>query len=156
MFFISITGYMGLVAYATYFSCDPMTTKLEKAKDQLLPLLVMRTLGDYPGVPGFFVAGIFSAALRYYWFDNTGSYFGRMRNWIILNCSTLSTGLNAMSAVTLEDFVKPFTTKRISYRLTSFIMRSAAVLFGIICLGLVFLVEKLGTVLQVSENISIL
>lgn len=38
--------------------------QLAVAKDQLLPLLVMDTLKDLPGVPGLFVAGVFSAALR--------------------------------------------------------------------------------------------
>lgn len=33
--------------------------------DQLFPLFVMDTLGNVPGVPGLFVAGIFSGALRY-------------------------------------------------------------------------------------------
>ena len=52
---------------------------------QLLPLFVMDILGDnYPGFPGFFVAGIFSGAL-----------------------STVSGGLNSLAAVTLEDFIKP-------------------------------------------------
>lgn len=67
--------------YATYHKCDPLTTtvrksklnrqlfiinyfQLAKQKDQLLPLLVMEILGDMPGLPGVFVAGIFSAALR--------------------------------------------------------------------------------------------
>ena len=56
--------YTGLVIYATYYNCDPLTTKLAKKKDQLLPLLVMKILGDYRGLPGIFVAGIFSASLR--------------------------------------------------------------------------------------------
>lgn len=63
---ILLCGYAGLLVYATYHDCDPLTTKLAKAKDQLLPLLVMRVLGDFPGMPGLFVAGIFSAALRFF------------------------------------------------------------------------------------------
>lgn len=64
MFFIAACSYCGLLIYATYHDCDPLTTKLAKAKDQLLPLLVMRIFGSYPGLPGLFVAGVFSAALR--------------------------------------------------------------------------------------------
>lgn len=60
-----LCAYAGLVVYSTYHDCDPLTTKVAKAKDQLLPLLVTRVLGQFPGMPGLFVAGIFSAALRY-------------------------------------------------------------------------------------------
>ena len=38
--------------------------KLAKRKDQLLPLLVIDVLGQYPGFTGLFVSGVFSAALR--------------------------------------------------------------------------------------------
>lgn len=57
---ISMCIYNGLLLYATYFDCDPLTTKLAKAKDQLVPLLVMQTLKDLPGLPGLFIAGVFS------------------------------------------------------------------------------------------------
>lgn len=63
-FIIVLCGYSGLVVYSMYHDCDPLTTKRAKAKDQLLPLLVTKVLGDFPGMPGLFVAGIFSAALR--------------------------------------------------------------------------------------------
>ena len=33
--------------------------------DELFPLYVMDTLQSYPGFPGLFLAGVFSAGLRY-------------------------------------------------------------------------------------------
>ncbi|XP_065364979.1 sodium-coupled monocarboxylate transporter 1 [Calliphora vicina] len=131
LIFLVICGYSGLLIYATYSDCDPLETKLAKRNDQLLPLLVMETLGDLPGLPGLFVAGVFSAAL-----------------------SSLSTGLNSMSAVILEDFFKMFARKPLTKRETSFIMRIVVVVFGFICVALVFVVEKLGTVLQLSITLS--
>lgn len=97
---LALCCYSGLLIYAKYHDCDPLTTKLAKAKDQLLPLLVMDTLGDYPGLPGLFVAGVFSAAL-----------------------SSLSTGLNSMSAVVLEDFVKPFLDRPLSEKTSAYVFK---------------------------------
>ncbi|XP_037935226.1 sodium-coupled monocarboxylate transporter 1-like isoform X1 [Teleopsis dalmanni] len=131
LIFMLVCGYSGLLIYATYHDCDPLMTKLAERKDQLLPLLVMETLGEYPGLPGLFVAGVFSAAL-----------------------SSLSTGLNSMSAVVLEDFVKSFYKKTLSERATAYIMRSVVVLFGVICVALVIVVEKLGAVLQLTITLS--
>ncbi|XP_055903273.1 sodium-coupled monocarboxylate transporter 1 [Eupeodes corollae] len=128
---LGICCYSGLLIYATYSDCDPLTTKLASRKDQLLPLLVMETLGDFPGLPGLFVAGVFSAAL-----------------------SSLSTGLNSMSAVVLEDFFKSFCKKPLTERQTAFIMRGVVVVFGALCVALVFVVEKLGTVLQLSMSLA--
>lgn len=127
---LSICCYCGLLIYATYYDCDPLTTGLVSKKDQLLPLLVMDKLGAYPGLPGLFVAGVFSAAL-----------------------SSLSTGLNSMSAVMLEDFFKPFSRKPLSERQTKYVMRGVVAVFGAICVILVFVVERLGAVLQLSMSL---
>ena len=51
---------------------------------QLLPIFVTDTMGAYPGLSGLFVAGIFSGSL-----------------------STVSSAINSLAAVTLEDYVKP-------------------------------------------------
>lgn len=123
-------SYCGLLIYATYHDCDPLTTKLVKAADQLLPLLVMDILGDYPGLPGLFVAGVFSAAL-----------------------SSLSTGLNSLSAVMLEDFFKPLANKPLTVTQTKYIMRGVVAVAGAICVALVFVVEHLGSVLQLSMSL---
>uniref|UniRef100_A0A182IL05 Sodium/solute symporter n=1 Tax=Anopheles atroparvus TaxID=41427 RepID=A0A182IL05_ANOAO len=127
---MSLCSYCGLLIYATYQNCDPLTTKLARAKDQLLPLFVMDILRDLPGLPGLFVAGVFSAAL-----------------------SSLSTCLNSMSAVILEDFVKPFVSKPLSQRTINWIMRSVVVGVGALCAALVFVVEKMGTVLQLTMSL---
>lgn len=105
-------------------------SQLAKAKDQLLPLFVMDILRDMPGLPGLFIAGVFSAAL-----------------------SSLSTCLNSMSAVILEDFVKPFIKEPLSQRAVNWIMRSVVVGVGALCAALVFVVQKMGTVLQLTMSL---
>ncbi|XP_017848102.1 sodium-coupled monocarboxylate transporter 1 isoform X3 [Drosophila busckii] len=123
--------YVGLVAYATYYDCDPMSTGLAGRRDQLVPLLVMRVLGAVPGLPGLFVSAVFSAAL-----------------------SSLSTLLNSLSAVILEDFVKPkMRNKRMTERTVAWTMRLVVVVFGISSIFMVYVVEHLGMVLQLSASL---
>ena len=128
---IFLCVYNGLLIYATYHDCDPLTTKLAKAKDQLLPLLVLEILKDLPGLPGLFIAGVFSAAL-----------------------SSLSTGLNSMSAVVLEDFCKPYAKNGISEKTTNYIMRGTVFVLGMLSVVLVYVVQHMGSVLQLSMSIS--
>lgn len=59
-----LTAYTGMLIFAKYYDCDPITTKEIKTPDQLFPLYVMEVLGEFRGFPGLFVAGIFSAGLR--------------------------------------------------------------------------------------------
>lgn len=91
----------------------------------------MDSLGNYPGIPGLFVAGIFSAAL-----------------------SSLSTCLNAMAAIVLEDFYKPFIKNSLTEKQTSYLMKGVVFLVGFTSTALVFVVEKLGTVLQLQMSIA--
>lgn len=125
-----LCSYNGLLMYATYKHCDPLTTKLAKKEDQMLPLFVMDTLGELPGLSGLFIAGVFSAAL-----------------------SSLSTCLNSMSAVVLEDFVKPYVKKPLTENQVNWVMRSVVVVLGVVCVGMVYVVEKMGTVLQLTMSL---
>lgn len=59
-----------------------------------------------------------------------------------------------MSAVILEDFIKSFIKKPLTQKQTHYVMRFVVAIFGFICVCLVFLVEKLGTVLQLSISLS--
>ncbi|KAH8340859.1 hypothetical protein KR059_008350, partial [Drosophila kikkawai] len=123
--------YNGLLLYATYYDCDPLTTKLAVAKDQLVPLLVVQSLSSFPGVPGMFVAGVFSAAL-----------------------SSLSTGMNSLAAVFLEDYIRPLARKPLTEHQTAIIMRLCTVIIGVLSVALVFVVERMGShVMQLSMTI---
>lgn len=60
-----LSFYMGLVIFAAFYDCDPVSTGVISKADQLLPFFVMRITENLPVLPGIFVSGIFSAALRY-------------------------------------------------------------------------------------------
>nr|NP_001138111.1 kin of rumpel, isoform B [Drosophila melanogaster]ACL83567.1 kin of rumpel, isoform B [Drosophila melanogaster] len=128
---MAICMYNGLLLSATYYDCDPLTTKLAVAKDQLVPLLVVQSMSAFPGVPGMFVAGVFSAAL-----------------------SSLSTGMNSLAAVFLEDYIRPLTRKPLTEHQTAVIMRVCTVLIGVMSVALVFVVEQMGShVMQLSMTV---
>ncbi|XP_076378292.1 sodium-coupled monocarboxylate transporter 2 isoform X2 [Megalopta genalis] len=99
--------------------------------DQLLPFYVMELSTSIPGLPGLFVACVFSAAL-----------------------STMSTGLNSMSGVIFEDMIKPWLRGPISDTAASRTMKATVVVIGIVCMALVFLVEKLGGLIQAGKSLS--
>ncbi|XP_073839560.1 sodium-coupled monocarboxylate transporter 1-like isoform X2 [Musca autumnalis] len=130
VFILGMCIYMGLLAFAHYHDCDPLTTKLAHAKDQIVPLYVMQIAGSYPGLAGLFVAGVFSAAL-----------------------SSLSTALNSLAGVFLKDFIEPYRSKPLTERQTAFSLRAVVVVFGMGSMAMVKVVEKLGMVMQLSTTI---
>lgn len=58
-----------------------------------------------------------------------------------------------MAAIVLEDFYKPFANRPLSEKQTSYLMRSVVLCVGIVSFALVFVVENLGTVLQLSMSL---
>ncbi|KAJ8917414.1 hypothetical protein NQ315_005460 [Exocentrus adspersus] len=132
MVLVSMCCYIGLVIYAYYYKCDPVTRGAIHKSDQLLPYFVMQIAQTMPGLPGLFVSGVFSAAL-----------------------SSMSTGLNSMTGVIFEDLIKPRIKKPLSESQASFLMKVIVVIIGSICVGLVFVVEKMGAALiQASGSLS--
>ncbi|XP_034140091.1 sodium-coupled monocarboxylate transporter 1-like isoform X1 [Drosophila guanche] len=138
--FLSLTGFMivllmcvyiGMLAFAEFYHCDPITTGLARAKDQVIPLYVMKSVGTFSGLVGLFVAGVFSAAL-----------------------SSLSTALNSLSGVILTDFVEPFRKKPLTERQTAYVLRGVVVAFGLLSMASVPIVEKLGLVMQLSSTVA--
>lgn len=145
---VSMCCYMGMVIYAFYHKCDPVTRGLIHKSDQLLPYFIMDTVGDIPGLPGLFVSGVFSAALRLDWMT-----LNCFKIAFIMHFSSMSTGLNSMTGVIFEDLIKPRLKRPLSEGHASLLMKIIVVLIGFVCVGLVFVVEKLGTLIQAAGSI---
>jgi len=63
--------------------------------------------------------------------------------------SSMSTGLNSITGVVYEDFVKPSAKKPWSEAKASMLMKVVVVIAGAISVSLVFMIEKMGAVIQV-------
>ncbi|KAL1509538.1 hypothetical protein ABEB36_004253 [Hypothenemus hampei] len=128
------TSFCGLAIYAQYRDCDPIKAKFITSMDQLMPYYVLDTMGHIPGLAGLFVAGIFSASL-----------------------STISASLNSVAAVTMEDYYKPFrrymNQDDLSPKSAATLTKCVALVCGVICLGVAFLVQYLGAILKTSLTI---
>jgi Na+/proline symporter len=61
----------------------------------------------------------------------------------------MSTGLNSMTGVIFEDLIRPLVKKRISESSASLIMKVIVAVIGTVCVGMVFVVENMGTLVQV-------
>jgi sodium-coupled monocarboxylate transporter 8/12 len=120
----------GLIMYARYETCDPISTRQIKKLDQMLPYFVMDVAEKVPGLPGIFVAGIFSAAL-----------------------SSMSSSLNTVAGTIYEDFIRPKYPEN-TEKTASNIMKLLVVILGILILGLVFVVERMGQIFQITIVLS--
>ncbi|XP_071119577.1 sodium-coupled monocarboxylate transporter 2-like [Haliotis cracherodii] len=76
----------GLVAYGyyDYKRCNPIASNQINNINQVLPFMTIDIFRNLPGMPGLFLAALYSASL-----------------------SSLSSGLSALANITWEDFVKP-------------------------------------------------
>ncbi|KAM9475853.1 sodium/iodide cotransporter isoform 2-T2 [Clarias gariepinus] len=81
---VSSAAVCGVVMFALYSHCDPLKSGRITASDQYMPYLVLDIFRDLPGFPGLFLACAYGGTL-----------------------STVSTSINAMAAVTMEDLLKP-------------------------------------------------
>ncbi|KAH9509620.1 Sodium-coupled monocarboxylate transporter 1, partial [Bulinus truncatus] len=128
-----LTCLSGIVLFAYYAAqnCNPVGQKLVSSPNQLVPYFVMETLG-YPGVPGLFIACLFSGSL-----------------------SSVSSSLNALGAITWEDFLKPRYDQRLTESQKTLVTKLSVFIYGIFAIGFSLTAERLeGTVLQASSSLT--
>uniref|UniRef100_A0A4W3JA86 Solute carrier family 5 member 8 n=1 Tax=Callorhinchus milii TaxID=7868 RepID=A0A4W3JA86_CALMI len=119
----------GLSMYSIYRDCDPWTAGKVKAPDQLMPYLVLDIFEGYPGMPGLFVACAYSGTL-----------------------STVSSSINALATVTVEDIIKPIF-KPLSEKQLSWISKGMTLLYGLLCIAMAGLASLMESLLQSALSI---
>uniref|UniRef100_A0A671WHC7 Solute carrier family 5 member 6 n=1 Tax=Sparus aurata TaxID=8175 RepID=A0A671WHC7_SPAAU len=97
---------------------------------QMVISFVMDMLQGLPGLPGLFIACLFSAAL-----------------------STISSAFNSLATVTMEDLIKPHFPAMTEARAT-LLSKALAMSYGLLCLAMAYLTHLMGdSVLQVALKI---
>ena len=65
----------------------------------------------------------------------------------------MSSGLNSLAAICLEDFVRPFCLPNMDDVKATKVSKILAIVFGVICFSLVFVAANLGRVLEAALSI---
>ncbi|XP_064364227.1 sodium-dependent multivitamin transporter isoform X2 [Dromaius novaehollandiae] len=99
------------------------------SSDQMVLYFVMDVLQDLPGLPGLFVACLFSGSL-----------------------STISSAFNSLATVTMEDLVRPYFPGLSESRAT-LLSKLLALAYGLLCLGMAYVSSMMGPVLQAAISI---
>ncbi|XP_043917669.1 sodium-dependent multivitamin transporter isoform X2 [Protopterus annectens] len=121
---LSLGCLMGLVMYARYRDDGPLQKGYVQNSDQMVLYFVMDIFKDIPGLPGLFVACLFSGAL-----------------------STISSAFNSLATVTMQDLIKPFFPNMTESRAT-LIAKGLAFMYGLLCLCMAYIASLMGSVLQ--------
>lgn len=60
----SLSWVVGMVIFAVYADCDPLTSGYIKKFDEILPFFMEDRFSYLPGILGLFMACLFNGALR--------------------------------------------------------------------------------------------
>ncbi|XP_046560454.1 sodium-coupled monocarboxylate transporter 1-like [Haliotis rubra] len=124
-----ITG-LFLVAYYFTTKCDPYEAGHITNRNQMMPFFVLDVLSTYPGLAGLYMSALFSGAL-----------------------SSLSSGINALAANTVED-VLAVPLRRASERTSTIVAKVAVCFYGLLAIGLAYLIRSLqGPVTQMIQAV---
>ncbi|KAM9708654.1 solute carrier family 5 member 6 isoform 1-T1 [Menidia menidia] len=127
---LALSCTMGLVMFARYCGEDLSDKLGSSSRDAMVLYFVMDMLQGLPGLPGLFVACLFSAAL-----------------------STISSAFNSLATVTMEDLIKPNFPSMTEARAT-LLSKAIATSYGLLCLAMAYLTHLMGdSVLLVALKI---
>uniref|UniRef100_A0AC34GV26 Sodium-coupled monocarboxylate transporter 1 n=1 Tax=Panagrolaimus sp. ES5 TaxID=591445 RepID=A0AC34GV26_9BILA len=126
----SIVAFVGFIALAYFYNCNPLETGEIADKDHLTILFALEILSSTPGLFGLYIACIMSATL-----------------------STLSSGINSSAAAIYEDFVQYKVDGSISDKAETTINKLLVLGVGVLSTLLAFAAGPLGGTLTVCISV---
>lgn len=135
-FLFSFCFFAGLVLYANYYNCDPLSKPNQtgvQSSNQLMTYFVMDKLYVVKGLSGLFISAILSASL-----------------------SSISSSLNGIATIIWQDFLKRFRFFReLNDSKSTLTVKLLVLLFGCVCTLLAILISGLGgNLVQVSTTLN--
>ncbi|XP_049582623.1 sodium/iodide cotransporter isoform X2 [Syngnathus scovelli] len=100
----------GIVMFAYYIKCDPLISGRVSSPDLYMPYFVLDIFQNHTGFPGLFLACAYSGTL-----------------------STVSTSINAMAAVTMEDLFQHYV-RHSSQKKQLLISKGLSFFYGVACI----------------------
>lgn len=115
----------GLVLFAFYHNAgvDPLAAGQISKADQILPYFVVNELPS--GLPGLLIAGVFAATM-----------------------STISSGINSLTTVTLVDFYKRLWNPEITETQQLRLARKLTLGYGVLIVALAFAAGRFGSLIE--------
>ncbi|KAG4077554.1 hypothetical protein HA402_002981 [Bradysia odoriphaga] len=121
--------FTGVVVYAMFHDCDPITSQLVEKSDQIVPLFASRVSNGIPGILGLFISSLTCASM-----------------------TTLSSGLNALASITTFDYVQKLYPHLTDFKL-SLISKINTLVLGMVSYAFVFAVENMGSILPATSSL---
>uniref|UniRef100_H2YYA3 Solute carrier family 5 member 6 n=1 Tax=Ciona savignyi TaxID=51511 RepID=H2YYA3_CIOSA len=118
---------IGLLIYSQYRCDNPL--HYDTKPDQLLLYYVMNVLGEYPGIPGLFIACLFCASLRW----------------------TISSSFNSLATVTMTDIIRPHF--KMADRRATIISKTLVCGYALLCLCMTLIASQMPSVLKAALSI---
>ena len=122
---------VGLVCFAYFMSkqCDPLLSGQITNANQIVPFMIVDIFKQYQGLSGLFISSLFSASL-----------------------STISSNLAGLSAITVEDLIKPYFN--LTDKTLTKIAKLSVLVFGGLGICVAFLISRVeGSLTQILFSI---
>ncbi|CAD1475249.1 unnamed protein product [Heterotrigona itama] len=124
----SLSWVVGMVIFANYADCDPLTLGYISKFDEIVPFYVEDKFLNFPGLLGLVMATLFNSAL------------------------TLAvSNINSLATVTFEDFLGQIPALRgLKDKQQLHFIKVISVIYGVLIIGISFLVAMLSGVIESS------